>query len=116
MKDSLEVHKLTFHLDPKNNCYDYRPALPESAELQTRAAARLALQSYTNQLLAPLINVAVFCYIKRKHSLEDICSEASFFASYFQHEFVLVEKLTERVKWMKRKILEFVRCPMICNF
>lgn len=68
VRDCLDVHKLTFRLDPQG-VYAYKPNVPESADLQARAAARLALQSYTNQLLSPLINVALFSYLKSKSKI-----------------------------------------------
>jgi hypothetical protein len=40
-------------------------------DLQARAAARLVLQQYTNQLLANLINLALVAYVQEKCNFTD---------------------------------------------
>jgi len=60
--------------------------------LQARAANRLVLQQYTNQLLGPLINVAVLSFIKNKLQCDEpqLNEETHFFSTYFKEEFVLI--------------------------
>ena len=65
VKDCLDAHKLIFRSDTHGR-YSYNPA-EKPKDLQTHAAARLVVQQYTNQLLAPLINIAVYGLIHHKN-------------------------------------------------
>lgn len=63
VKDCLDVHKLIIH-PVADGFFSCQTALREGEDVQTQAADRLVLQQYTNQLLGPLINVAVFSLIE----------------------------------------------------
>ena len=62
VRDCLVVHKAIIHCDG-DGMYNCAPALSNTNDLQARAAAHLVLQQYSNQLLGPLINIAVFSII-----------------------------------------------------
>ena len=64
VRDCLDAHKLIFRCDSQGH-YSYQP-VEKPKDLQGRAAARLVVQQYTNQLLAPLINIAVYGLIQRQ--------------------------------------------------
>ena len=65
IKECLDAHKHALQCD-RQTVYSCKMPLPESADLQGRAAAHLVVQSYTNQMLGPLINLATFGYIQSK--------------------------------------------------
>lgn len=50
--------------------YGCASTVSETVDLQAQAAARLVLQHYSNQLLGPLINLAVFATIKAIRNIE----------------------------------------------
>ncbi|KAK4003010.1 dihydroxyacetone phosphate acyltransferase isoform X1 [Daphnia magna] len=97
VKDCLDVHKLIIH-PVADGFFSCQTALREGEDVQTQAADRLVLQQYTNQLLGPLINVAVFSLIEASDPKEpnNIISESAFFAKYFKNEFVLISNLTQQ--------------------
>ena len=64
VRDCLDAHKLIFNCDSQGR-YSYQP-VEKPKDLQGRAAARLVVQQYTNQLLAPLINIAVYGLIRNQ--------------------------------------------------
>lgn len=69
VKDCLDAHKLVIRTSLQG-LYSCQSAITEIKDLQSRAAARLVLQQYTNQLLGPLINVALFGLIRGKYPTE----------------------------------------------
>ncbi|XP_059350786.1 dihydroxyacetone phosphate acyltransferase-like [Daphnia carinata] len=96
VKDCLDVHKLIIH-PATDGLFSCQTTLREGEDVQTEAANRLVLQQYTNQLLGPLINVAVFSLIEASDPQEsNIISESAFFAKYFKNEFVLIGNLTQQ--------------------
>ncbi|XP_046442213.1 dihydroxyacetone phosphate acyltransferase-like isoform X2 [Daphnia pulex] len=96
IKDCLDAHKLII-FRASNEFFSCQPAISEGADIQILAADRLVLQQYTNQLLGPLINVAVFGIIEAKCAREssDIINESKFFAKYFKDEFILITSYTQ---------------------
>jgi len=96
IEECLSVHKSKIDSNDQGR-YRYAPIGEHSQDLQSRAASRLALQLYSNQVLAPLINVALFAYLKPKLSTTDeIISETEFFVKYFSEEFVLIQPCNEK--------------------
>lgn len=65
VRDCLDVHKIAIR-PIEQGYFCCKSVVSEAADLQAKAAARLVLQQYTNQLLGPLINVAVFSVIRAK--------------------------------------------------
>lgn len=63
---NLELHKQVIAVDSKGY-YCCQQALDNAQDLQSRAATRLIMQNYSNQLLGPLINVAVYATVKKFH-------------------------------------------------
>lgn len=64
IKECLDIHRSNLKVDNSGRYY-YEPVC-KTNDLEGRAAARIVLQQYTNQLLGPLINLAVFGYIRAK--------------------------------------------------
>lgn len=96
IEECLDIHQLKIVRDEQGRyCY---PSIEQlNPDLQSWAANRLVLQQYTNQVLGPLINVAVFAYLKEvDSSLDDIIVEMDFFARYFSEEFVLLRPCDEK--------------------
>lgn len=63
IKECVSIHQSKI-VGRDQGHYSYAPIEDHSQDLQSRAASRLALQLYTNQVLGPLINVAFFAYLK----------------------------------------------------
>ena len=67
IKECISVHQLKIVRNDLGR-YSYASIEEQSQDLQSRAASRLTLQLYTNQMLAPLINVAIYAFLKSKLS------------------------------------------------